>query len=198
MKIGHLAKAIARAEAIVLNHFTLTLELFCGKNRSKKHEILKKWDNFENRPSWKSCSLFKMVSLGQKLKMSKTCKNQFYNNITVGLCKKTLEKSPNIGEIDNFENRPSWKSYSLFKMVSLGQKWKMPKTCKKNHSTRILPLVSAKNRSKKHQILKKWDNFENLPSCKSYSPCKGYSLCKLVSLGQKLKMPKTCKKTILQ
>ena len=29
---------------------------------------------------------------------------------------------------------------------------------------------------------------------KAISPCKGYSLCKMVSFGQKLKMPKTCKK----
>ena len=35
-----------------------------------------------------------------------------------------------------------------------------------------------KNGSKNHQILEKWDNFENRPSSKGYSPCKGYSLCK--------------------
>ena len=63
---------------------------------------------------------------------------------------------------------------------------------KKNDSTRTLELLCAKNRSKKHQIFKKWDGFENRPSCKGYSPCKGYSLCKMVNLGQKLKMPKTC------
>ena len=32
------------------------------------------------------------------------------------------------------------------------------------------------------------------PSCKAYSPCKSYSLWKMVSLGQKLKMSKTCEK----
>ena len=64
----------------------------------------------------------------------------------------------------------------------------------KNRSRRTLELFCAKNRSLKHQIFKKWDDFENRPSCKGYSPCKGYSLCKMVSLGQKLKMLKTCEK----
>ena len=34
-----------------------------------------------------------MVSLGQKLKMPKTCEKPFYNNITVVLCKKTAGKN---------------------------------------------------------------------------------------------------------
>ena len=54
-------------------------------------------------------------------------------------------------------------------------------------------MFSAKNRSKKYQIIEKCDNFENQPSCKGYGPCKGNRLCKMLSLGQKLKMPKTCK-----
>jgi len=43
-------------------------------------------------------SLSKMVSLGQKLKMPKTSKTPFYKNSTVVLCKKQLEKTPNIRE----------------------------------------------------------------------------------------------------
>ena len=78
------------------------------KNGSKKHQILEKWDNFENRPSCKDYSpckgysLCKMVSLGQKLKMPKTCKTPFYKNSRVVLCKKQLEKTPNIGEMRQF------------------------------------------------------------------------------------------------
>ena len=45
-----------------------------------------------------------------------------------------------------------------------------------------------------HQIFQKSENFENQPSCKGYSPCKGYRFCQMVSLGQKIKMPKTCEK----
>ena len=43
-----------------------------------------------------------MVSLAQKLKMPKTCEKPFYNKITVALCKKPLEKTPNIGEMRRF------------------------------------------------------------------------------------------------
>ena len=58
LKIGHLAKAIAHAKAIAFGKlsvkvkslkcqkqkklFTTTLELFCGKKRSKKHQIFEK------------------------------------------------------------------------------------------------------------------------------------------------------------
>ena len=121
LKIDHIAKAKANAKAIAFpkwsvwvksykcqkhakNHSTKTPELFCAKNGSKKHPILKKRDNFENQPSCKGYSpckgysLCKMVSLVQKLKMLKTCEKPFYKNSTLVLCKKRLEKAPNIGE----------------------------------------------------------------------------------------------------
>ena len=47
----------------------------------------------------KDYSLRKMVSLGQKLKMPKTCQKSFYKTIRVVLCKKPLEKKPNIREM---------------------------------------------------------------------------------------------------
>ena len=47
-------------------------------------------------------SLCKMVSFGQKLKMPKTYEKPFYNNSTVVLCKKRIEKTPNIGEMRQF------------------------------------------------------------------------------------------------
>ena len=58
----------------------------------------------------------------------------------------------------------------------------------KKYSTSTLELFCAKNRCIKHQIFEKWDHFENRQSWK------GYRLCKMVSLGEKLKWPKTCKK----
>ena len=113
---------------------------------------------------------------------------------------KTARKKKQILEKwENFENRPFCKGYSPCKvyspckMVSLGEKLKMPKTWEKPFY-KIIIMFLCKNRSKKQQILEKWDNFENRPCCKGYSPCKVYSLCKMVSLGQKLKMPKTCEK----
>ena len=87
---------------------TSTLELFCAKNRCKKHQIFEKWDHFENRPSCKGYRLCKMVSLGQKLKWPKTCEKIFYKHVRVVLCKKPLQKTPNIREM-----RPFWKSAIL-------------------------------------------------------------------------------------
>ena len=81
------------------------LELFCPRNRSKKHEIFKIWDHFENRPSSKGYSPWKILTLGQKIKFQKTCQNPFYKSFRVVLCKKPLEKTLNIREM-----RPFWKS----------------------------------------------------------------------------------------
>ena len=141
-----------------------------------------------------------MVSLSQKLKMPKTCEKRFYKNITVVLCKKPLEKTPNIPR-----NEMILKIAYLAKAIAHAKaiafaKWSVwVKNLKcqkhaKNNSTRTLELFCAKNGSKKHQIFEKWDDFENRPFCKGYNPFKGYSLSKMVSLGQKLKMPKTCEK----
>ena len=44
----------------------------------------------------------KMVSLVQKLKFQKTCQNPFYKSVTVVLCKKPVEESPNIREMRSF------------------------------------------------------------------------------------------------
>ena len=115
-------------------------------------------------------------------------------------CAKNRSKKPQIFEKwDDFENRPSrkgyspCKGYSLCKMISLGQKLKMPKTCEKPFYKNIR-VVLFKKPVKKTQIFKKWDDFENRPSCKGYSPCKGSNLCKMGSLGQKLKIPKHVEK----
>ena len=86
------------------NDSTSTLELFCAKNRCKKHEIFEKWDHFENRPSCDGYRLCKMVSLGQKVKRPKTCEKRLYKHVRVVLRKKPLEKTPNIRE-----TRPFWK-----------------------------------------------------------------------------------------
>ena len=43
-----------------------------------------------------------MVTLGQKLKMPKTCEKPYYKIIKEFLCKKPLEKTTNIGEMKEF------------------------------------------------------------------------------------------------
>ena len=166
LKIGHLAKAIAHAKArafaegsvwvknknsknmpklILQEHYSCSVQ----KNRSKRHQIFQKWEHFENRPSCKGYSLCKMVSLGQKLKMPKIVENQFYKNIRVVLCKKPLQKTPNIREMGSFNNWPFYKgytpckAYSLCKMITLGQKLKMPKVSGKRFILKIGHLAKA-------------------------------------------------------
>ena len=199
LKIGHLAKAIHCAKWSVWvknsngqkrakNDSTTTLELFCAKNRWKKHQIFEKLDHFGNRPSCKGYRLCKMVSLGQKLKWPKTCKKRFYKHVRVVLCKKPLAKNikysrnETILEIGHLAKAIDFAKWSVWVKNSNGHE------PAKNDSTTTLELFCAKNRWKKHQIFEKLDHFGNRPSCK------GYRLCKMVSLGQKLKWPKTCAK----
>ena len=144
------------------------------KNRRKKHQIFEKWDDFENRPSSKGFSLCEMVSLGQKLKMPKPCEKRVYKNIRVVLCKKRLEKISSVREMRRLwksailQGHTPCKGYSPCKMVSLGEKLKMPKACKKWFYNKIR-FVLCKNLSKKHQIFEKWDDFDNRASSKGYS-----------------------------
>ena len=160
------------------------------KKRSKKHQICEKWDNFENQPAckeyspWKGYSLWKMVSLGQKLKMQKRRKKNSVRTWKLCCAINRSIKHQIFEKWDNFENQPAckeyipWKGYRLWKMVSLDRKLKMQKTRKKN-SVRTWKLYCAINRSRKHQIFKKGENFESKPACK------GYSLCTMVTLGRK-------------
>ena len=137
----------------------------------------------------------KMVSLGQKFKMPQTCEKPFYRNVTVVLRKKPLEKTPNIREMRPFWKSPmSGKGYRPCKMVSLGQKLKMPKTCEKPFYRNIRVVLRKKPVKKKPNIREMRPFWKSAFSGKGYSPCKGYSPSKMVSLGQKLKIPKTCEK----
>ena len=125
------------------NHSTRTIELFCAKNCLKKKKDSRNKTSWKNRPSCtghsscKGYSLCKMVSLFYKFKMPKRCEN--YSTRTLDLlCAKNRSKKHSIFEKGhNFENRPFCKGsgpcigYSLCKMVSLGQKLKMPKRCEK-------------------------------------------------------------------
>ena len=116
LKIGPLAKSIIFAWAIAfakyliwaknlscLKHVKIDsaslLEIFRANSRSKNTQIFQKWDDFENRPSCKvyslcmGYSLCKILILGQKLKLPKTCQNRFCNLIRIILRKKPLEKN---------------------------------------------------------------------------------------------------------
>ena len=165
------------------NPFYKSFRVVLCKKHSKKHQIFQKWDHFENRPSCKGYSPYKILTLGQKWKFQKTCQNPFYKSFRVVLCKKRSKKHQIFQKWDHFENRPSCKGYSPCKILTLGQKLKFQKTCQ-NPFYKSFRAVLCKKRSKKHQIFQKWDHFENWPSCKGYSPCK------ILTLGQKLKFQK--------
>ena len=118
-----------------------------AKNASKKHLIFEKWDDNENGqkgPLWKGYSLCKMVSLGEKLKSSKISEKRLFKHNTVVVWKKRLEKNLRFEKWDNNENgekRPLCMAYSLWKMVSLGQKLKSRKICEKRlfkHNTVVV------------------------------------------------------------
>ena len=161
LKIGNLAKAIDFAKwsvwvknfkwpkTFAKNDSTSTLELFCAKNRCKKHQILEKWDHFGNRPSCKSYTLCKMVSLGKKLKWPKTCEKRFYRHVRVVLCKKPLQEttkywiSETILKIGHLAKAIHFAKWSVWVKNSNGQKRA------KNDSTGTLELFCAKNRCKK-------------------------------------------------
>ena len=96
-----------------------------------------------------------MVSLGQKLKMLKTCEKRFYTSIRVVLREKLLQKHQIFEGLAHFENWPSscegyslCMGYSLWKMVSLGQKLKMPKTCEKRFYKSIRVILCKKTAAK--------------------------------------------------
>ena len=142
LSIGHLGNAIdfakwsvwdkkSKGQKRVKKDSTSTLELFCAKNRCKKHQIFEKWDHFEIRPSCKGYRLSKMVSLGQNSRDQKRAKNDSTSTLELFCAKNRLKKHQIFEKWDHFENRPSCKGYRLCKMVSLGQKFKWPETCEK-------------------------------------------------------------------
>ena len=105
---------------------------------------MRRFLKLEKWPQCKGYSLCKMDSLGQKVKLPKTCEKLFYKHITDVLYKKQLPKTTHIREMRRFwklEKWPQCKGYSLWKMVSLGQKIKLAKTCEKlfyKHITDVL------------------------------------------------------------
>ena len=149
----------------------------------------------------KGYSLFKTVSLGQKLKIAKTCETSLYNIITVVLWKKRLKKHQIFQTWDKFTIWPSSKGYSpckgcnLCKMVSLGKKFKMPKTWV-NHATRLLELFCAKTLLEKTPNI--WEMRQFWKSAVLQRPMQGLKALQNGQFASKLKNVKNMRKTILQ
>ena len=129
-----------------------------NKYRLKKHQIFKKCDEFENRPSCKGYSLCKMISLGQKLKMPKSCTEQFYNKSCS--VQKTASKNTKYSrnatslKIGHYAKAIAHAKaiYSLCKMISLGHKLKTPKTCAKQFYNSIIVILCKKPLQKTRNI----------------------------------------------
>ena len=171
--------------------------MFYAKNGSKKQLIFEKWEHFENGQKWPQCKGYspcKILSLGQKIKLPKTCEKRFYKHIKLFYAKNGSKKQLIFEKWEHFENGQKWpqcKGYSPCKILSLDQKIKLPKTCEKRFYKHIKVVLCKKRLQKKQLIFEKWEHFEN---GQKWPQCKGYSPCKILSLGQKIKLPKTCEK----
>ena len=144
MQNSHFGSKIKIPKKHVKIHSTNHLQSFSAKNRSKKHQIFDKGENFQNRPSCNGYSPCKILTLAEKLKLKKTCQNPFYKSFTVVLCKKTAPKNAKYSRnksIFRIRHHAKAKAHAKF---SLWLKNKNSKTHVKIHSTNHLQLFSAK------------------------------------------------------
>ena len=122
LKIGHLAKAIllrplengqfrskiknARnvRKTIIQDYKSCFVQKTARKNTkyARNETILKNQSSCKDYSAGKGCSLCRMVNLGQKLKMLEICEKPSYKIRRVLLCKKPLEKAPNMRETRQF------------------------------------------------------------------------------------------------
>ena len=137
------------------------------KRRLEKTANTRKIGRFgklEKWPLWKGYSLCKIASLGQSLKLPKTCGKPLYKYIRVVLCKKRSSKKANIRKIRPIGNLAKNGLYAKAIAFAKWQVWVKHWNCQKhtqNNCAITLQLFYAKNRSKKHLIFEKWDDFEN-------------------------------------
>ena len=156
---------------------TSDLQLFCAKNRLKKHQMFKKWDHFENGRSWKAY-------IESKIKIPKSMSKSILQVVYSCSVQKTTWKNTKYSRNETILKIGHHAKPIAFKKSSLWVKNYNSKKHVKIYSTSDLQLFCAKHRLKKDLIFKKWDHFENRPSWKTYS------LCKIVTLGQKCKLQK--------
>ena len=105
-----------------------------------------------------------MAKIGHDAKANK---KPLYEQIRLVVCKKPLQKTPNIRKKEHFENGENWprrKRNSLCKMVSLDQKFKMPKRCEKKLHEQIRVVVCKKPLQntptiQKMRAFSKWPKF---------------------------------------
>ena len=66
-------------------------------------KVFSKWPKMATMQGYSAC---KTLSLGQKIKLPKTCEQCFHKQIKVLLCKKRLEKTVNIPKMRAFWKWP--------------------------------------------------------------------------------------------
>ena len=153
-------------------------------------------------PLCKGYSPCKMVSLGPKLKFTKTCQKCLYYHTRIVLRKKQLQKRANIRKMTVFRKWPNWplsKGFSPCKMVSLGPKLKFTKTCKKcfyYHIRVIFFLCGTRKKqlqkranNRKMTVFRKWPKLASMQGLKPTQNCQ---------FGSKIKIHKNMRKTTLQ
>ena len=107
-KIGHFGSKIKNAKnrrkTILQQHYIWSVQKTAPKNtKYSRNEAIFKIGHVAKAIAYRKAIPFaKLVILGQKLKMQKTGEKRFSNNIIVGLCKKPLQKTPNIREMRPF------------------------------------------------------------------------------------------------
>ena len=86
----------------ILSSLRESSHLQCSKNKKLRAKVDSDGLYGRGRLLFMCSWLCKMVNLGQKLKWPKTCEKRFYKHVSVVLCKKPLEKTPNIREMIRF------------------------------------------------------------------------------------------------
>ena len=77
--------------------------VLCQKTAQKNTKYLRNKSILKiGHPKCKGYSPCKILTLAQKLKFQKTCQNPFDKSFRVVLCKKLLQKTPNIREVKAF------------------------------------------------------------------------------------------------
>ena len=89
---------------ILQEYYGCAVKKTAGKNtKYSRNETILKIDHLAKAlVHGKAIAICKMFSLGQKLKIPKTCEKRFYKSVRVVLRKKPLGKTPNMREMRPF------------------------------------------------------------------------------------------------
>ena len=119
-------------KAILQEYYGCVVQKTAEKNtKYSRNETILKIDHLAKAlVHAKAIAICKIVSLGRKLKIPKTCEKRFYKSIRVVLCKKPLQKNTKHSRNETIltirhlaKAKAHAKTiYSLCKLLSLGQK----------------------------------------------------------------------------